>query len=94
MPLILALGSVWGQPALQSEFQHDQGYTEEPCLETKQNPERHPQPPQGGKKKSLSDALEPQPYELPPGCWELDPGHLNDKHGVLNGWAISQAPLV
>jgi hypothetical protein len=43
-PLIPALGRqrqadfwVWGQPGLQSEFQDSQGYTEKPCLKTKQN---------------------------------------------------------
>jgi hypothetical protein len=44
MPLIPALVSqkqvdiwVWGQPDLQSEFPDSQGYTEQPCLDTKQN---------------------------------------------------------
>jgi hypothetical protein len=44
MPLIPALGRqrqadfwVRGQPGLQSEFQDSLGYTEKPCLETKQN---------------------------------------------------------
>jgi hypothetical protein len=43
-PLIPALGRqrqvdfwVRGQPGLQSEFQDSQGYTEKPCLKTKQN---------------------------------------------------------
>jgi hypothetical protein len=42
MPLIPALGRqrqvdfwVWGQPALQSEFQDSQRYTEKPCLKKK-----------------------------------------------------------
>jgi hypothetical protein len=32
-------GGFWvqGQPGLQSEFQDSQGYTEKPCLKTKQN---------------------------------------------------------
>jgi hypothetical protein len=30
---------VWGQPALQSEFQDSQGYTEKPCLEKEKGKE-------------------------------------------------------
>jgi hypothetical protein len=44
MPLIPALGRqrqmdfwVWGQPALQSEFQDSQSYTQKPCLEKPKN---------------------------------------------------------
>ena len=32
---------VWGEPGLQSEFLDSQGYTEKPCLETKQNKKRY-----------------------------------------------------
>ena len=47
MPLIPVLGRqrqvdfwVQGQPGLQSEFQDSQGYTEKPCLKTKQEEEK------------------------------------------------------
>jgi hypothetical protein len=54
LSLIPALGRqrqvdhwVWGQPALQSEFQDSQGYTGKPCVEKWEGKEKEKEPRDG-----------------------------------------------
>jgi hypothetical protein len=89
MPLIPALGRqrqadfwVQGQPALQSEFQNSQDYTEKPCLEkTKNNKTKQNKTKQNKKYQSCPQSAM---VVFLLGLWLLDPKCSHNVHAIFH----------